>query len=532
VATILVAGSDPAPRTVLVDALERRFGADYDVVATAWSDSTEGTIASLGPIAVALAPIGAPDFAVLRSVGAGHPSARRVAVVEVGDTSVADELRQAMTLGHVDYFVGQPWATPEEELYPIVGEALRLWAHDQALRLAKVTMVVEAGDDRGTDLARMLERNGISTRVHRPSSEQGRALLAGSLAGVALPALELWDGRTLAGPTESELAEALGAHTRPALAEYDVAIVGTGPAGLAAATYAASEGLRTIAVESTAVGGQASTSAKIRNYLGFPWGVRGIDLAAQAGRQAEQLGAELLVTRTVTSLRVEGADRLLELSSGDVVRAGAVILAGGVAYRRTGVPSVDGLIGHGVFYGAAAGEAASMGGLRVAILGGGNSAGQAAAQLAAAGAEVTVLVRGPSLAKSMSGYLVEQLTGTANVWVRTQVQLSEAIGDGQLDALVLEDAVTGTAAVLETDALFVFIGARPHTEWLAGTVTLDDHGYVRTGQDGAAWLETSAPGVYAAGDVRAGSIKRVAAAVGEGSTAAMLARAHLDRSVG
>jgi thioredoxin reductase (NADPH) len=528
--TILVVAPDDDRRASLVGALTRRFGADFDVVAAAWSDSTEGTVPASGPIAVALAPIGTPDFASLRVVGATHPTARRVAVVEVGDTSVADDLGRAMTLGHVDYYVGHPWASPEEELYPVVSEALRVWAHDQQLRLTKVTVVREPGDERGEQLVSMLERNGIPARAHTPVSTEGAALVAGPLAGHALPALLLWDGRVLANPTRSEMAEALGAHTRPVRDEYDVAIVGTGPAGLAAATYAASEGLRAVAIEATAIGGQAGTSAKIRNYLGFPWGIRGADLAAQAGRQAEQLGAEFIFTRSATHLRVDGASRVLTLDSGDEVRAGAVILAGGVTYRRTGVATVDALVGHGVFYGAAAGEAASMSGLRVAVLGGGNSAGQAAAHLAAAGAEVTVLIRGDSLAKSMSDYLVQQLGGTPGLTIRTQVQVRDALGDRQLTALVLDDAAAGGATVLETEALFVFIGARPHTDWLAGTVELDDHGFVVTGRDGAGWLETSLPSVFAAGDLRAGSIKRVAAAVGEGSTAAMLARELLEHA--
>ena len=524
-ARILVLSADDARRAALVDALERRFGTDYDVVATSWSDAAAELVGD-APVAVVLAPIGTEHALGLRRVAVDHPAARRIAIVEVGDTSVHDELARAMTLGQVDYYVGQPWASPDEELYPVLSEALRVWTHAQQLRLSKATIVHEPADHLGVQLATMLARNGIASQVHTPTSPEGTALVDGPLAGVALPAVRLWDGRVLAAPTPAELAEALGAHTRPARVAYDVAIVGTGPAGLAAATYAASEGLHAVAIEAVAVGGQAATSAKIRNYLGFPWGIRGADLAAQASQQALQLGAEVVVVREATALDADGDDRVLTLSSGDAVRARSVILAGGVTYRRTGVDSVDALIGHGVFYGAAAGEAASMGGLRVAILGGGNSAGQAAAHLAAAGAEVTVLIRGDALGKSMSDYLVQQLEGTPNVTVRTQVQIVDARGEGQLAALMLEHAVDGTVELV-IDALFVFIGARPHTDWIAGTVDLDDHGYVLTGREGAAWLETSMPGVFAAGDIRAGSIKRVAAAVGEGSTAAMLAREYL-----
>ncbi|HJR24388.1 MAG TPA: FAD-dependent oxidoreductase [Acidimicrobiales bacterium] len=526
---IVVIASDDVRRTALVDALERRFGADYDVAGTAWSGAGEGALAGWPSIAVAFAPIGAPDFAALRSVGAAHPRARRVAVVDVGDTSVAEDLGRALTLSHVDYYVGFPWASPEEELYPVVSEALRVWAHDQQLRLAKATLVFEPGDERGEAVATAMERNGIPIRVHAPTSAEGQELLAGPLAGRRLPVLQLWDGRVLEAPDVPAMVEAMGAHTRPALPEYDVAIVGTGPAGLAAATYAASEGLRAVAVEAAAIGGQASTSAKISNYLGFPWGIRGADLAAQAGQQAEQLGAEFVFSHPAVALGVDGDELRLELASGDRIRARTVILAGGVTYRRCGVPSVDALIGHGVFYGASAGEAAAMAGLRVAVLGGGNSAGQAAAHLAAAGASVTVLLRGGSLAKSMSDYLVQQLAGTANVAVRTNVQVTDALGDRQLTGLVLADTASGTTSVLESEALFVFIGARPHTEWLNGAVDLDDHGFVLTGRGGAGWLETSMPCVFAAGDIRAGSVKRVAAAVGEGSTAAMLAREALER---
>jgi thioredoxin reductase (NADPH) len=331
----------------------------------------------------------------------------------------------------------------------------------------------------------------------------------------------------LSAPNAAELAEALGAHTSPTAASYDVAVVGSGPAGLAAAIYASSEGLKTVAVEASAVGGQAGTSAHIRNYLGFPWGIRGADLAHWAGRQSEQLGAETVVARSVVSLEADGGDRVVTLSNGDTLRASCVILAGGVTYRLSGIDSVDALIGHGVLYGAAAGEAAAMAGLKIAVLGGGNSAGQAAFRLASAGARVTVLIRGDSVRKGMSDYLVQQLEGNQNVLVRTQVQVLDALGDGQLSALVL-GTKDGERETLDTDALFIFIGARPATEWLEGVIDLDEHGFILSGRGEASWLETSMPGVFAAGDIRSGSIKRVAAAVGEGSTASMLAREYLS----
>jgi thioredoxin reductase (NADPH) len=526
VPSIVVIASETGSRGELSGAIERRFGVDYTVVSLDGSEVSSEALAACGPIAIALAPIGTADFAAMNHVAAHQPGSQRIAVVRVGDTSVAQALSQALTLGHVGYYVGQPWASPEEELYPVLSEALRVWADGQQLRFEKVTIVAELERSRGVALATMLTRNGVTTRLLGCDSPEGMDLLTGPLAGVALPAVRLWDGRTLAAPTEAELAEALGAHTSPAAAEYDVAIVGAGPAGLAAAIYAASEGLRTVTVEASAVGGQAGTSAHIRNYLGFPWGARGADLAYAASRQSEQLGAETIVTRAAVALAADGGQRMLTLSNRDVVRARCVILAGGVSYRMSGTEMVDALVGHGVFYGAAAGEVTAMAGLNVAVMGGGNSAGQAAAHLASGGAHVTVLIRGESIDKSMSDYLVRQLEGNPNVSIRTHVHVVDALGEGQLSGLVLADP-SGARETLEVSALFIFIGARPSTEWLQGVVDLDDHGFVLTGRNGATWLETSMSGVFAAGDIRAGSIKRVAAAVGEGSTASMMAREHL-----
>lgn len=524
--SIVVIASEPSTRVELAGAIERRFGADYRVISLGGPDLSRDSLAACGAIAIALAPIGTRDFAALAHVGSLQPTARRVAVVGVGDTTVARALSQALTLGHVDYYVGFPWASLEEELYPVISESLRIWADEQKLQFEKATIVAEPARTRGVTLSKLLSSNGVTNRLVECDSPEGVELLAGPLAGVGLPAVRLWDGRTLDRPTESELAAALGAHTSPASPEYDVAIVGAGPAGVAAAIYASSEGLRTVSVEANAVGGQAGTSAHIRNYLGFPWGVRGADLARFAGRQSEQLGAETVVTRTVTSLSRDGAQHVLTLSNGAMIRARCVILAGGVQYQMCGVESVDALIGHGVFYGAAAGEAAAMSGLNVAILGGGNSAGQAAARLAADGANVTVLIRGESIHKSMSDYLVTKLEGTPTISVRTGVSVVDALGDGQLTGLVLADS-SSRPLHLEADALFIFIGARPSTAWLRGVVDLDDHGFILTGRSGAPWLATSVAGVFAAGDIRSGSIKRVAAAVGEGSTASMMSRDYV-----
>lgn len=526
---ILAVVSDETRRSALGDALRRRFGADYRIVVLAAAADAVALMPDRDDVAVALAPIGTEDFEALPEVRERHATARRIAIVDVGDQSVADDLNAALTLGVVDYYVGQPWATPEEELYPVIGEALRTWVVDRGEQYDKAVIVDEAGPGAGAEMLALLRRNAVAARLHTTESDDGRRLLDGPLSGLDLPAVQLWDGRVLGSPSPVELAEALGGSTRPRRATYDVAIVGAGPAGLAAAVYAASEGLRTTVIEAHALGGQAGASSQIRNYLGFPWGVRGADLARLASRQAEQFGVDEVLTQRAVGLSVDGDDRIVELSSGDVVRCASVVLTGGVAYRRLGVPSVDGLVGRGVLYGAGAAEAAAMGGRHVFVLGGGNSAGQAAAHLASCGAEVEILLRGDALGRSMSDYLVQQLEGMDGVSVRHQVHVTAGLGERQLTGLVLTHAVTGEVTEVAGDALFVFIGARPHTDWLDGIVELDERGFVLTGLDGARWLETTIPNVFAAGDARAGSIKRVAAAVGEGSTAAMLAREALQQ---
>ena len=548
--SLFAVATDESCRTALDVVLRRRFESDYSVVVSgdpsdgldrlsAYRDSGE-------QVAIVLALFrmkGRDGIPFLIAAHHLHPSAQRVLIIGVGDVSAAHDLNQALTLNQVDFYFGQPWESPEEEVYPVLGEALRVWAREHQLRYNKAFIVDEPNAVRGTQLRGWLERNAVATTLLQADSAQGRELLAKhGIDTECVPIAVLYDGTVLIDPKEDELAEALGANTHPTKERYDVVIVGAGPAGLAAAVYAGSEGLHAIVVEHESVGGQAGTSSKIRNYLGFPWGVHGGELAERASRQAGQLGAEFVVARSVTALRPEGADRLVTLSSDDEVITATVVIAGGVAYRRLGVPAVDALVGAGVFYGAAVSEVCSMGGLEVFVLGGGNSAGQAAAHLANGGAHVTVLVRGASLATTMSDYLVREIEASPNISVRFGSEVVGAGSDGQLDHLVLHDRTDGTTTTVPADGLFIFIGARPHTEWLRGIVTLDDHGFVLTGRDlieadpggwplerSPYWLETSMPNVFAAGDIRYGSVKRVAAAVGEGSTAAMFVREQIAR---
>jgi thioredoxin reductase (NADPH) len=545
---ILAVAPDDRLRAALGDVLGRRYGGDYNVLVVDSPSNGLQRLAGLrhehARVAVLMAPLQMDEVGGIGFFDAArplHPTARRIVMIGVGDVSVAGELMQALTLGHVDMYFGQPWASPEEELHPVVGEALRVWGREHQPRYEKAVIVDASGAPRGPRLRTWLERNTVATRLCAADSPEGRQLLAEHhVGGDRLPLIVLYNGTVLVDPADDELAEALGASTHAKRSRYDVAIVGGGPAGLAAAVYAASDGLSTVLIEQEAWGGQAGTSSKIRNYLGFHWGIGGAELAERANRQAEHFGVEYIVARSVVGLRADGPDRVLTLSNGETLSARAAVIAAGVAYRRIDVPAVDRLVGAGVFYGAAVSEARSMGGLDVFVLGGGNSAGQAAAHLAGAGARVTIVIRGASLAATMSDYLRREITASSSIRVVCNAEVVDAGGPERLDHLVIRDRSDGSTRVVNAQALFIFIGATPHTEWLGGALAIDELGFLLTGPDlidrrpaawsldrPPAWLETSTPGVFAAGDIRHGSTKRVAASVGEGSTAAMLVGRHL-----
>jgi thioredoxin reductase (NADPH) len=344
----------------------------------------------------------------------------------------------------------------------------------------------------------------------------------------------------LIDPADDEVARAMGAETEPDDSLYDVTIVGAGPAGLAAAVYAASEGFHTSVIEPQVVGGQASMSSMIRNYFGFPWGIGGSDLTERGETQATGFGARFVLSRTATGLREDDGKRVVTLSNGMEVTSRTVVISTGVAYHQLDVPGIAPLVGAGVFYGASFADAESLGGVDVYVLGGGNSAGQAALHLARMGARVTILIRGDSLTKRMSGYLVKEIEGDDRIRVRLNTQVSSVLGHQQLEGLVLDDSSTSTTEEVPAAALYVLIGAAPRTQWLSPKLARDDYGFLLTGPDllrvsESGWplerppllFETSVPGVFAAGDVRHGSGKRVAAAVGEGSTAVLIVRDYL-----
>ncbi len=545
---IFAVSHDADVRSALQSALERRFGADYSVCVA--EDAQEG-LAELSNrndagevVALLLASFRLGDdhgIEFLKHAHAIHPRARRIVVLDVGDVSAADDLSQALTRNQVDYYFGQPWASPEEEVYPVLGEALRGWAIENQPRHEKAVVIDVANGARGMELRGWFERNTAATTLLSVDDARATSLLVEhGLSANRLPVVVLYNGMAFVQPLETELASHMGGHLHPRRDDYDLLIIGAGAAGLAAAVYAGSEGLGALVIEHDTLGGQAGTSAKIRNYLGFPWGLRGPDFTYQAFRQADQLGAEIIIPVPAQSLRADGEQRIITLASGEEVAAPAVVIAGGVEYRRLGVPSVDALVGAGVFYGAAPSEARVMGGLDVCVLGAGNSAGQAAAQLAAAGARVTILVRGPSMESSMSDYLMKEIAASPSISVRLDTEVVNAGSGSRLDHVVLRNRQSGEETIMAADALFVFIGAKPCTAWLAGVIAMDHNGFVLTGSEltdstpgswplerAPAWLETSMPGVFAAGDIRFGSIKRVAAAVGEGSTAAMFVREYL-----
>jgi thioredoxin reductase (NADPH) len=463
------------------------------------------------------------------------PDAKRVLLTAYADTEAAIAAINEVAL---DYYLLKPWDPPDEQLFPVVEDLLTTWESGAALEAGGVRIVGHRFSKESHDLRDFLVRNRVPARwldVERDG--EARELL--QVAGVdpeRLPVVVLEDGAVLERPTVLELAERLGVTGTPAQDHYDLVVVGGGPAGLAAAVYGASEGLKTLMVEREAPGGQAGQSSRIENYLGFPAGLSGSDLARRATDQARRLGAELLTVQEAVGLRAEGSARLIELSGGEVLSASCVLVASGVSYRQLDTTGFPELTGAGVYYGAAMTEARACANQHIVVIGGANSAGQAAVYFSKYAASVTMLVRGPSLGASMSHYLIEQISALENVHVRTG---TTATGAEQEDGHLTSVSVSGPDGeqALPADACFVFIGASPRTDWLEGVIARDERGFILAGRDAqaAGWplerdpyvLETTVPGVFVAGDVRARSIKRVASAVGEGSMAVSLIHQYL-----
>jgi thioredoxin reductase (NADPH) len=486
-------------------------------------------------VALILADQWMPDMSGVELLAAAHRivrTARRGLLIQWGDRSTAGPILRASALGHIDYYVPKPVYAPDERFHRTVTEFLDDWWRLRGQWFEVVRVVGDKRSARSLEIRDILHRNALPLGFYAADSTEGQAILkeVGAI-GAQLPVVVLYNGRVLANPTNSEVAEAIGVPVRPRTYTYDVAIVGAGPSGLAAAVYAASEGLEVAMVEPEALGGQAGTSSLIRNYLGFPRGISGAELAFRAFDQAWLFGAELIYGSPAVELTADAGVRIVRLANDSRLAARAIVIACGVSYRRLGVPALEALVGAGVVYGAAVAEAQTLVGQPVYVIGGGNSAGQAAIHLARYADRVTLLVRSDSLARSMSDYLINEIDAALNIDIRHSVEVVGGGGDGRLEWLDLKDRRTGQVEAAPAAAVFVLIGAQPHTGWLQDVVARDKWGYIVTGDDlaraGAAWpadrtplhFETSLPGVFAIGDVRHGSIKRVASAVGEGSVA-------------
>jgi thioredoxin reductase (NADPH) len=536
---ILVVEDESEARARIRGELERRYGGDYRVrcegsALTAlgrlerWRDAGDH-------VALVLADQWMPDLTgeeFLARAKALYPDAKRAMLVsfgEWGDRQTADAMLRAMARGRMDYYVLKPWRRADEYFHRTVTEFLHEWERASSASPQEIAIVCERRSPRAHRLRDLLARNGVPHVVHETDSVQGRHLLAeAGQEGTREPVVVLVGGGVLVDPTDAELADAYGVSTTlDDRSDFDVVVVGAGPAGLAAAVYASSEGLDTLVVERESIGGQAGSSSRIRNYLGFARGISGSELAQRAFQQAWIFGARFLHAREVTALRPSEGRHVLTLSDGSEATAAAVVLATGITYRRLGIPELEELVGTGVFYGASVSEARAHAGQDVFVVGGGNSAGQAAVHLGRYARRVTVLVRRESLAETMSSYLIDEIDAAENIEVRPHTEVAGGSGDGSLEELVLRDCRTGATETVPAAALFILIGTQPHTSWLPDTVCRDRWGYVLCSPDlpeddwplerQPLMLETSLPGVFAVGDTRHGSTKRVASAVGEGS---------------
>ncbi|HVH00607.1 MAG TPA: FAD-dependent oxidoreductase [Miltoncostaeaceae bacterium] len=528
--------------------LIHRYARDYDVACLTEPDEAARTLTELAQrgeeVALVLAATAfsrATGRHLVERVHQLHPHAKRALLVAADvwlDQPAAAAIRDAMALGRIDYFVPRPAGSPDEVFHDAVSSFLLEWATERRLVPQTVHIVAETWSGRAHELRGAFEQCAVPHTFFLAESDEGRELLARAGTHAKLPLMVLPDGRVLSDPSNAQIAEAAGAPAEFEQRVYDVVIVGAGPAGLSAAVYGASEGLRILVVDEGGVGGQARSSTLIRNYLGFPKGVSGSRLAEQAYEQASVFGASFVLMHRATVLSRSGQRLSVSLADGRRVSARAVILATGASYRRLDVPSLEALQGAGVYYGGPVSEAPGLSGKDVYIAGGGNSAGQAALHLARYARRVTLVVRARSLEAGMSHYLVRGIAATPNVEVRADTAVVGGGGGVGLQRLVLRDRATGDEDTCAADALFVMIGARPHSDWLPADIARDAHGFLLTGGevlDDDRWplerrplsLETSMPGVLAAGDVRRASVKRVASAVGEGANAVQIVQSIL-----
>ncbi len=543
---IVTVDDDPSVSRAIARDLRRRYGERNRIVRAESGEQALDALRQMklrgNQVAVILADYRMPGLNGIEFLERAmdlYPYARRVLLTAYADTNAAID---AINLVDVDHYLLKPWDPPEEKLYPVIDDLLRAWRKEDRRPVKEAKLIGHRWSAPSADLRDFLARNAVPYRWFASDTDEGRRLLeAAGTDGLHLPVLVTADGEPLITPTHTEVAAKVGLATIPEREFYDLVVVGGGPAGLGAAVYGASEGLHTVLIEKYATGGQAGQSSRIENYLGFPDGLSGGQLTDRARRQAVKFGAELITTSEVTALEVNGPARTIRLSDGSAIDAKAVILATGVSYRQLDAPGCMQMTGAGVYYGAALAEAEGCKDRDVYVVGGANSAGQAAVYLAKFARSVTMLVRGPSLESSMSYYLIQQIAGIPNISVRTCTEVTEVLGNGHVEQLALHDLAAQTTEIVDAGQLFIFIGAAPGTGWLDGVVARDPRGFVLAGpdleqQDEDGWLldrppyhlETSVPGVFVAGDVRAESAKRVASAVGEGAMAVMFVHRYLE----
>lgn len=543
---VLVAVDDDPEALRRIEAeLRRRYGDDYRVVCESSTEAVLGELEAMRGdgerVALVLADVWMaeqPGSDVLNRVRSLHPHAKRALLIDWGawgHRPTADSILHAMATGRIDYYVLKPVRSGDEQFHRMVAEFLHEWSREHSPDAFELAVVADPGSPRTHDLRDLLRRSGIPHGFYNTDSAEGRALCedAGSERG-APPLVRMRDGRILRDPSNEELVAAFGVDTElEDDSDFDLIIVGAGPAGLSAAVYASSEGLRTLVIERETIGGQAGSSSLIRNYLGFSRGVAGAELAQRAYQQAWVFGTRFAISREVRSLQLDRVPYGVGCDGGYFATGRAVLLATGASYRRVGIPAVEELTGAGVYYGASTVEGLGLGNEDAYVVGGGNSGGQAALHLARTAARVRLVVRGAALTEDMSQYLCATISATSNVEVLLETEVTGGGGEGRLEWLELRDNHANDTRRVSAAAVFILIGARPRTDWLPDAVALDPSGHVLTGADvlvgeaGELWslerapttYETSVPGVFAVGDTRHGAVKRVASAVGEGSVA-------------
>ncbi|MEL6129852.1 MAG: FAD-dependent oxidoreductase [Cyanobacteria bacterium J06628_4] len=542
---ILTIDDDPAVLQTISRDLRKQYGERFRIVRADSGAKALETTQQLklrgNTVALFLADQRMPGMSGVEFLSQGSeifPKAKRALLTAYADTNAAID---AINTAQLDYYLLKPWDPPEEKLYPVLDDLIRDWQATFKPEFQGVKVISDRWSPNSHALRDFLSRNQVPYRwLDIESNQEAQQLVtyAGEKDNPCLPLVLLPSGEKLVKPSTADLAQQVGMQTEAAKPFYDLVIVGGGPAGLAAAVYGASEGLRTVMIEREAPGGQAGTSSRIENYLGFPVGLSGSDLARRAVTQAKRFGVEILTPQEAKAIHLEDNYRIITLSDGSDISCHALILAMGVSWRRLTVPGVEQFTGAGVYYGAAQTEAAACQDEDVYVVGGANSAGQAAMYFSKYARQVRMLVRGESLTKSMSQYLIDQIAGTDNIEVMPFHSVVEAKGHDRLEEILVKDSQTGELKTFETNSLFIFIGATPSTDWLDGTVQRDERGFLYSGPDipdGTPWplerdrflLETNVPGIFAVGDVRHGSVKRVASGVGEGSICVQFVHRHL-----